>query len=785
MKIKTPIGSKERFLEMFQGVNKVQLNEVNTNVVQTGTQLIEKAFEELKNKQANIQQTNTQTVGDNNFVEIISNDEEGNVITFKFKIDSAEGDQDGVYNVSNAVLSEFKVQSQTLNVDMPENMEAVQDFNANHGGEIMDVVSEYANFETETASLGDEVYEEAVRFIDKVPYKKGTEQMQTNKAYADQKPTNPDVRVKSDELDKFVSEMDEYEPEAEEDPMALPPEFTDADIPDDDDDTKGIDPFDQEIMDYENDDEPLEQVSPEKAAVINQAYDNLVNAGNQAPTTNEIMAEIDRLQGKVKPVEKTRAIPKGAEAFWESKHKVIDMNADTATQHLYNKTVSPEMKEKVIRFADEILGERLGVRKFQMPREEYLEMVRKLAIEIYRQDAIEMNETEEKKISKDYPDQMGKKFKPKNQIPKKKKRPQSVVKLSEESEIPQEYWGNPEDEINEEDVEKEKEEVGDMIAGGKADKKKPQDFDKEQIKMGLKVEMEHTDDPMVAIEITMDHLTEFPDYYTRLDKMEKQAKGDTKSESEEPHESGAYLQDGMPGEKDRNGHPIPSVDPNFTMMKPMEGMVDNTPEEEEITDELLGYKPHNVGDYASEEFDHVPSADAEKQYWDKEHYKQDQEKEVGGEEEKEEIIDEEDGMEEYTGEVGDRYQDGEGNQFTVRDMVKGGVTLQGQGGDKEIATRDIQFLKKLSEEVNKHIVVYDGTSAYVENENNIPEDVEVIGRFNNIDDAQAFADKYNDSAYAITEEQVKTARQALNRRGITDGMTKKEAVQLLIKHNIK
>ena len=169
MKILTPIGSKERLFEMFQGVNKSLLNEVATNVMQTGTQLIEKAFEELKTKQAQVKQTNTQTVNDENFVEIITADETGKEITFTFKVNSSEGDQEGVFNVGGAVLTEFKIQSPTLNVEMPENMQAVQDFNQNHGSEIMDVVSEYADFETDTVSVeDDEVYTEAVKFIDKI-----------------------------------------------------------------------------------------------------------------------------------------------------------------------------------------------------------------------------------------------------------------------------------------------------------------------------------------------------------------------------------------------------------------------------------------------------------------------------------------------------------------------------------------------------------------------------------------------------------------------------------------
>lgn len=48
-------------------------------------------------------------------------------------------------------------------------------------------------------------------------------------------------------------------------------------------------------------------------------------------------------------------------------------------------------------------------------------------------------------------------------------------------------------------------------------------FDKKQLKRGIEVEMEHTDDPAIAKKIAKAHLAEFPDYYTRLDKMEKEA----------------------------------------------------------------------------------------------------------------------------------------------------------------------------------------------------------------------------------------------------------------------
>ena len=60
-------------------------------------------------------------------------------------------------------------------------------------------------------------------------------------------------------------------------------------------------------------------------------------------------------------------------------------------------------------------------------------------------------------------------------------------------------------------------------------------FDVEQYRMGLDVELEHglvnphtnvtNDDPIMTGKIALAHLNEFPDYYTRLEKMEKEAEG--------------------------------------------------------------------------------------------------------------------------------------------------------------------------------------------------------------------------------------------------------------------
>jgi Mn-dependent DtxR family transcriptional regulator len=61
-------------------------------------------------------------------------------------------------------------------------------------------------------------------------------------------------------------------------------------------------------------------------------------------------------------------------------------------------------------------------------------------------------------------------------------------------------------------------------------------FDVEEFRSGMDVELEHglhdvltnvtDDDPQVTAKIALAHLNEFPDYYTRLERMEEEAKLD-------------------------------------------------------------------------------------------------------------------------------------------------------------------------------------------------------------------------------------------------------------------
>jgi hypothetical protein len=167
MKIYKPIGSKERFVEVFQRVNKVKLNE---NLMEVGSpnlnpeNVLNMSFNQLKNKQLKIEHSNTQTKGDQNFVELLCTDNQGNNITFIFRAISSEGDQEGVYNINNVLLNSFSFDSADGEdtVEMQEN--ALGQFNAQHANELLDVVQNYVDVENhENAEL-----EEAVKLIDAI-----------------------------------------------------------------------------------------------------------------------------------------------------------------------------------------------------------------------------------------------------------------------------------------------------------------------------------------------------------------------------------------------------------------------------------------------------------------------------------------------------------------------------------------------------------------------------------------------------------------------------------------
>jgi hypothetical protein len=71
-----------------------------------------------------------------------------------------------------------------------------------------------------------------------------------------------------------------------------------------------------------------------------------------------------------------------------------------------------------------------------------------------------------------------------------------------------------------------------LIARG-IDPRPASNYNREELKLGLKTELEHTDDAIIASKIAKDHLDEDPKYYSKLVEMEKGMKKNPLSSTEE------------------------------------------------------------------------------------------------------------------------------------------------------------------------------------------------------------------------------------------------------------
>jgi hypothetical protein len=82
-------------------------------------------------------------------------------------------------------------------------------------------------------------------------------------------------------------------------------------------------------------------------------------------------------------------------------------------------------------------------------------------------------------------------------------------------------------------------------------------FVKNQLKMGIPIEHEHTKDKDLATDIALQHLDEIPDYYTRLKKMESSAKKEHKKFKDVKEEFDSILE----GRRDNKG----AGDPDYSL----------------------------------------------------------------------------------------------------------------------------------------------------------------------------------------------------------------------------
>lgn len=68
------------------------------------------------------------------------------------------------------------------------------------------------------------------------------------------------------------------------------------------------------------------------------------------------------------------------------------------------------------------------------------------------------------------------------------------------------------------------------VPGGIADNKPDSSFNQKELNDGAAIELEHTNDRELSKDIAKDHLEEFSNYYTELEKMENSLKNTEKKQ---------------------------------------------------------------------------------------------------------------------------------------------------------------------------------------------------------------------------------------------------------------
>jgi hypothetical protein len=205
------------------------------------------------------------------------------------------------------------------------------------------------------------------------------------------------------------------------------------------------------------------------------------------------------------------------------------------------------------------------------------------------------------------------------------------------------------------------------IGNGKGINTSPNDVDLSELLVGIAVEFEHTDDINMSTSIALDHLSENDKYYTIL------INSGLVDENKSIQLALKFLQD--VNIMYNNGEEKSQIEKDDSKLYPdsrkeMNDMNDmilspNSPQylnnDDDTTDELLGYKPHNVGDYTNE-VDIVSSNELDN---------------------------------------GDRYQNTNDNKtYTVQGTENNNkeVKLQGNDGTEKVVSIDnMDLLKKLSE----------------------------------------------------------------------------------------
>jgi len=610
MKVHTSRGSKERLIEMMKGVNKDLLNEeLRLEQSNPDEAIVSTVLGQIQDQTIKITNSDSMKKDDGTYADLVGKDDVGNQVKINLVVPPKEGDIDGVFTINKADLRQFdyqKADGEVISLDA----NSLGNINANNQDALIDIAGNYVQIDSDGEEASAEMYEDAVKWIDTVPYKGGSERLQTQKAYGDEKPTNPEVRVDSPELDKFVSEREATTVDTDalsgEDLIKAKYNVLVADLE-----------FTKLAQAYENF-LKIKRIDFEPSEVIQTALSS----------ARDLIAEYLR---DVKGLDVTGEDVQNFFQSWLTQYSKV-----------VNEGPGHGLKRDVILKAFHDLVDEKGV---QPTREE---------VRIRAQNMMDIKFTSDQMNEENkYPDPIGGEFKSKgNKYPKPKKKIKKTVDIKEGDDTEVEVGTKPNapdvvnldaeigdkpadvDEIPDggadsammspdapsaedmaasfddfqaqqdgsevvgddpEDVEQvmqDKDDAGDELEGGLADDKSAFDFCPKQIAKGIEVEMEHTSNPLIAIEIVMDHLVEDPQYYG-TDDEDPEAMAQKGAEADADDE----VADELLGFSPHNVGDVPEV-----------------PEDEEDTEEtnvLLGYKPQNVGDYEGEEVSEIDSEESD------------------------------------------------------------------------------------------------------------------------------------------------------------------------------
>jgi len=163
MKELTKKGTRKRFVELMENINKIKIDESIFDKT-TIKYILGNSFNMLINNELNVKERTTNVKGDETFIELKCSDKKNNEYIFTIKAQIDERGLDDVFNVSNAELYYFSYDSVEKKDSFEIDEVGLKEFNEENSSAIINVVTDFADVEKEAPM--DTIYDESVKKID-------------------------------------------------------------------------------------------------------------------------------------------------------------------------------------------------------------------------------------------------------------------------------------------------------------------------------------------------------------------------------------------------------------------------------------------------------------------------------------------------------------------------------------------------------------------------------------------------------------------------------------------